>query len=95
MCECENIEVGSYGNQVTLEAPEWSSKEEICIDACLDVEIQGLWDRGIQTTGCCCGHNKLQPYICVKDEFIDNMENLGYDSFINKFGVKCFIPKTI
>lgn len=95
-CDCKNIEIGSYDNQVMLVPPSWSSKEWICVDKCLSQEIQVLWNMGIITTGCCCGHNKLESFIGVKDEFIPKMKRLGYkvhfnpgrpndeDSFISK-----------
>ena len=78
MCNCKNIEIGSYDNQVKLKAPGWSSREFICVDKCLENEIKSLWSLGIITTGCCCGHNRLEGYIGVVDEDITKMKELGY-----------------
>lgn len=105
MCQCENIEIGSYGNQVELMLPPhmaaYKAKQggatTICVDTCLAEEVKYLWSIGITTTGCCCGHNKVEPYIGVIDSDIPRMKELGYkvqfnhsrqndeDSFIPKF----------
>lgn len=85
MCNCKNIEIGSYDNQVMLPRPnhmkgrkEGTSSDTICVDACLEEEIKCLWSLGIRTTGCCCGHNKLLAYIGVIREDIQKMKDLGY-----------------
>jgi len=78
MCYCKDIEMGSYNNQVKLLAPGWSSRKFIYIDTCLANEIMNLWASGIQTTGCCCGHNKLPGYIEVINKDIPTMLALGY-----------------
>lgn len=92
MCKCENIEIGSYENQVELDRPpqmkgrtEGSKNDVLCIDACLETEIKTLWDLGIRTTGCCCGHNINPGYIGVIDEDIPRMKNLGYTPQHNPF----------
>ncbi|MBO9671956.1 MAG: hypothetical protein J7577_00815 [Sphingobacteriaceae bacterium] len=56
-----------------------SANEIICVDACLSEEIRMLWGLGISTTGCCCGHNYLPPFIGVIDEDIPTMKALGYE----------------
>jgi hypothetical protein len=94
MCNCKNIEIGSYDNQVTLETPEWMTKRTVDIDACLVDEIKDLWACGIHTTGCCCGHNKVSPMINIEDNYGSAMISLGYDWFLNEFDIFCFIPKT-
>ena len=76
MCGCVNVEMGSYDNQVTVIFP-WS-KELMGIDRCIVDEVFDLWCLGIKTTGCCCGHNKVEAHIGVTDEFIDKMKELGY-----------------
>jgi len=78
MCNCKNIEIGSYDNTVALKAPDWSSKNTICVDLCLKEEILHLWSIGIRTTGCCCGHNKVEGFIGVIDVDIPKMKELGY-----------------
>lgn len=76
MCGCKNIEIGSYGNQVTVLAT--FTKRWLCIDRCLLDEISLLWSQGIITTGCCCGHNQIPGFIGVEFAFIDQMKQLGY-----------------
>jgi hypothetical protein len=104
MCCCKNVDFGSYENQVVVDRPrhmkgrsEGSSNEKICIDACIADEIKSLWDLGISTTGCCCGHQKLQGYIGVIDKDIDIMKILGYE--VHKNNVRpndedSFVPKS-
>lgn len=97
MCNCKNIEIGSYDNQVELKAPQWSSYKTICVDSCLKDEILYLWSVGIRTTGCCCGHNKLEPFVGVFDEDIPKMKELGYQVQYNSCRPKeedSFKPKT-
>lgn len=87
-CSCKNVEFGSYDNQVELSLPphmatykhKQGGAETICVDACLADEILHLWDLGITTTGCCCGHNKGDeyPYIGVEEEDIEAMISMGY-----------------
>lgn len=65
-------------------------EEHICksgkleIDDCLVDEIKSLWDIGIHTRGCCCGHNKLDGYIEVERTDIPKMINLGYEIYKGK-----------
>ena len=98
MCKCINIEIGSYDNQEKLHAPNWSSREYICVDRCLVNEIRALWNLGIITTGCCCGHNQMESFIGVLDKFIPQMRGLGYMVHFNQCRPNdedSFISKTI
>ena len=50
-----------WNNQVILKAPDFVKKEgreTVCIDECIAPTIQKLWEYGIETEGCCCGHGK-------------------------------------
>lgn len=92
MCNCKNIEIGSYDNQVELPAPphiiEWAKKTNfslggdrltVCIDRCLEKEIKALWYEGITTTNSCCGHNMPGlAHIMVIPEDIAWMKAHGY-----------------
>ena len=75
-------------------------KTVIGVDACLKDEIVSLWEKGIRTTGCCCGHGRVLGFIEVVDKDIPKMEELGYIHYIyeEEFGGKdrkdAFIPKT-
>lgn len=75
-------------------------KETVGVDACLAEEIKSLWKQGIKTTGCCCGHGRNLGFIEVRDEYISEMEKLGYQHYIyeDEFGgaerKDAFIPKS-
>ena len=72
-CNCVNVNIGEYTNQVVIVIPDSvkiyinditnSIRRKVGIDKCIAYEIISLWDRGISTTGCCCGHNKKNGYI--------------------------------
>jgi hypothetical protein len=93
MCSCENVEIGSYDNQVKM-VNYWNGKI-VCVDKCLGKEIQHLWDEGIQTAGCCCGHKKLEPMINVIRDDHNKMIKLGYSHWTNKHGVICYKPFSV
>lgn len=109
MCDCVNVEVGSYDNQVIYPIPKHMEGYKnnrvkaglspyICIDKCLENEIKILWSLGIRTTGCCCGHNKQQGYIGVYFEDIPKMKELGYKVSYNPCRPNdedSFIPKSV
>jgi len=75
-------------------------KDSIDIDQCLEDEIKSLWDKGIKTTGCCCGHGRDLGFIQVTEDCINKMYELGYQNYIyeEEFGgterKDAFIPKT-
>lgn len=72
-----------------------SCSDVICVDACLEREIKYLWSIGISTTGCCCGHNKVDGYIGVIDEDISKMKRLSYELIPNNGRQDSFKPKFI
>jgi hypothetical protein len=79
MCDCVNIDIGSYDNQRWVYAPTHMPKSNgYCLDNCIAEEVLKLWREGITTTGCCCGHNKVEPYIGVIDSDIEKMKAMGY-----------------
>lgn len=80
-CACQGVAFGSYEAQVELVPPPFLSREDgrgICVDVCLALEVADLWRQGVRTTGCCCGHGKLEPTICVAEESIEAMRAAGY-----------------
>ncbi len=96
MCNCKDIEIGEYGNQIMVLWPFGNSF--ICIDRCLLDEISLLWSQDIPTTGSCCGHNKQVGYIGVPEYYISKMKKLGYEIRFNETrpgAEDSFIPKTI
>ena len=91
MCNCRNVEFGTY--EVAI--PVWydRKKKVVQIDSCIALEVVQLWDKGIDTLESCCGHNKAAGYIAVNDYDCINMLNLGYIAIARKKG--CFMPKNI
>lgn len=70
----------------------------VSIDKCLLPEILELWEMGIKTTGCCCGHGKLEPFIGVDFDDIQKMKDLGYEVYYNEHRPNdedSFVPKTV
>lgn len=81
VCACEDMVTGSHEATVELVPPPFLVRDDgrgICVDACLALEVSRLWARGIQTTGCCCGHNTTPAFIGVVDRDIPAMKALGY-----------------
>lgn len=109
MCNCPSgVTAGTYENQVVIEPipPHMADYKKqvggnplnISVDACLRDEVMQLWSIGITTTGCCCGHNKLPPYIGVIYEDIPRMKAMGYEVQphpLHKDREDSFKPKTI
>ena len=78
-CHCDNVEPGSYTNQIWVHAPAHMPKDNgYCLDLCVAEEVMMLWRKGITTTGCCCGHGKQHGFIGVIDNDIPKMKALGY-----------------
>jgi hypothetical protein len=88
-CMCRNVEIGSHRVSVLMRLPPHMSDLEemrvandlspyITVDACLVEEIRDLWDAGIRTSGCCCGHNQVPGFIGVYGGDIPKMHALGY-----------------
>ena len=75
------------------------SQKLITVDGCLWQEILYLWQKGIETIGCCCGHHENLAtdigYIQVQENCIQKMIDLGYTAYVNEFGNTIFKPKTI
>ena len=87
--KCSEIEFGTYDCAYNVMLPYYvtdptDEKREkqtkmVCIDKCLLPEILKLWEKGIKTTGCCCGHgDPSKAFIGVKDEYIQQMKDMGY-----------------
>jgi hypothetical protein len=78
----------TYGRQTVLELPAWSHARKrrlqegnpptVCVDNCIVEAIRQLWDRGIETTGCCCGHNFERGWVNVHPDDYPAMFELGY-----------------
>jgi hypothetical protein len=91
-CKCVNIEPQSkeaFNQMIVVDIPnhmqdyrkkriEAGFEPLISIDPCIFDEIQMLWNVGIITYGCCCGHNTFESMVNVDDSNIDQMIDLGY-----------------
>lgn len=84
MCKCVDVNMGTNQRKTTIRNIwydyQLTTKEFIDIDTCLVQEIIELWECGIRTIECCCGHNKVDGYIAVVEnpDTMDKMKLLGY-----------------
>lgn len=106
--KCKDVHSGTYSCSYGIDLPYLHSSsfvendepkyKGVSIDKCLIYEVLKLWENGIKTTGCCCGHgNKDLAYIGVQDESIPKMKELGYSVIKNTFrpnSEDTFKPKT-
>lgn len=99
--KCEDIGFATYDCAYNIMTP-WIGDDGvahmIAVDKCLLTEVVSLWEKGIKTTGCCCGHDKGKPFIGVRPEYIQKMKDLGYQVQENDCrpgDEDSFIPKTI
>ncbi len=105
---CKDIGFGTYDCTYNIMLP-WlttdpcnpsnpSESYTVAVDKCLLPEILKLWEMGIKTTGCCCGHgNPKLAFIGVLPEYIPQMKELGYQVHFNSCRPNdkdSFIPKT-
>lgn len=51
----------------------------VCVDSCIVIAIKELWSKGIETTGCCCGHNIGRGWVSVHQAWYEEMFKLGYE----------------
>lgn len=68
-CECfsYNHRWGTTPERI-LPAPEWSTKDSICVDECIADTIQYLWDHGHITLSTCCGHGRMDNHIVLGED---------------------------
>jgi hypothetical protein len=104
-CDCKDVGIGSYRNQITVKTPDHTLKHggcgcmtfrsTTCLDRCIAEEIKSLWCQGVVTTGSCCGHNKREGYIGVIPEHSGIMLAMGYQKESNGKDRRAlhFIPK--
>jgi len=75
--------IGMYDDATVLVTPQG---KPVTVDNPLAEEIQFIWSLGIETTGCCSGHNVYPSYIGVYTEYIPQMVALWYEVQINTAG---------
>lgn len=98
---CNDIRFGTYDCAYNIQTP-WIADDgiahTICVDKCLLPEVIKLWEMGIRTTGCCCGHgDKKMAFIGVRPDFIRKMKELGYKVQFNSCrpdDEDSFVPQT-
>lgn len=93
-CTCDPVKAQHekedyvYARQVILHLPDWTKAYKqrtekgypatVCVDQCIKDLILELWDKGIETTGCCCGHNYCPAWVSVDPEYYASMFELGF-----------------
>ena len=106
---CNDVKFGTYECSYSIMLPylckfPWEDDSKlqsktVPIDKCLLPEILQLWEQGIKTTGCCCGHgNTNMAYIGVIFEDINRMKSMGYTVALNPCRPNdedSFYPKTV
>ena len=109
--KCRRSAVGVYDCCVSIKKPQHiidsglfnPLNDRVSFDHCLANELFNLWDKGIVTTGCCCGRHKGEPldnsraYIGVVFSDIQKMKDLGYKVHYNPNRPEdedSFTPKT-
>lgn len=92
-CTCDPMlattDIYAHSRQVVIELPIWSPDRRrrqrnglstsVCIDQCVVDAIKELWSKGIETTGCCCGHNLMPAWVGVHPAWYIDMFELGYE----------------
>lgn len=78
-----------FSRQTVIDLPAWSKARKarlkgdyppnVCIDTCILEAIKEIWDKGIETTGCCCGHGLMKAWVSVDPDDYVAMHELGYE----------------
>ena len=101
---CEDCRGGSCGYNVMRpyyvtfvgDTPITPETKQVTIDKCLLPEILSIWEKGIRTNGCCCGHGtEKESFIGVNASDCAKMSELGYVHCQNGWSSPTtFSPKT-
>lgn len=94
-CICDTAKVQQFKDtyvferQNVVQLPAWSKARKIrlqnghppdvSIDSCIVDAILALWEKGIETTGCCCGHKLMRAWVSVDPSDYVAMHELGYE----------------
>lgn len=72
------------GKQLTKRLAEGAGNM-VAVDACVKEVIEWLWSLGIETSGCCCGHNGENVgwfgFVNVEPEYCEKMVELGFEPY--------------
>jgi hypothetical protein len=68
MCDCKSYNRPDWGgtNEEVLIYNPFDSRM-IPVDPCIAETIRALWDAGVVTCACCCGHNQGPPSVVLED----------------------------
>lgn len=84
--------IGTY--QCSYAVYEPRNAKLVNVDKCLMPEIAILWNLGIDTVECCCGHHWDIGYIAVYPEDVERMKQLGYKNDPRVDNECVFLPTT-
>lgn len=59
------------------------TKKEVSVDYCIAEVIKAIWDSGIDTGGCCCGHNMENPSVILRGQ---ELVGRGEDGALDEVG---------
>lgn len=69
-CHSSNKQYGGIEN-IILDPKDYfksdSFTKKVCIDACIVDQIKMLWNNGVWTGGCCCGHGRGNPSVAIEN----------------------------
>lgn len=66
---------------VVVKSPDWlkaEGRESVCIDECITGTIQALWNAGVVTLGCCCGHDRSPCTVIIESSLNPAMLATAY-----------------
>ncbi|AVX04338.1 hypothetical protein MXMO3_01813 [Maritalea myrionectae] len=73
MCNCRSYNRPELGGSMAETPVRYrdffphSQKEFVCLDTCIVEQVKAVWAAGIETGGCCCGHNHaVTPQLFVR-----------------------------
>lgn len=68
MCEHGSSAILSPPPSLGIRKWDGSPKTLVSVDSCLVRVIQQLWDNGVITLACCCGHGERDPSIVLHND---------------------------
>lgn len=72
---CLELPIGSRDRHRRIEE---GLSTQVAVDPCIVDQIKFLWGKGIETLGCCCGHNRIPAWVNVDKGSIHKMVEMGY-----------------
>lgn len=95
-CDCDKgaAPKGKQANNVIARIPTRifvqieRNNQMVTLDRCIAGVIYHLWDVGIPTLGCCCGHGKASPCVIVDEALPLSLCDAAYEQINFVFGDK-------